>query len=313
MSLSDLFSKRLILLSGKGGVGKTTVACALGLTSAKLGKNTLLVEMNSTERIAPLFGLDKIGPHEIPLAPYLTGINLDPRECFEEYVLMQIHFKMLFDTFFNNRFVSLFLNAVPGLNELLMIGKIYALERSIKNKKTGKAAYDLIIVDGPATGHGLSTFEVPQIVHDAVRVGPLRKQSERILGLLNNPKKTSFSVVTLAEEMPVMETSELLDKVRKKLKMNLGPLFVNAFHDDPFTKTDREKMNRLNPPEEDPLSPYFAYSLLEAKRTDLNEEYLKMLCDKNPGHETMTLPFLYKEIKSSHDLKPLVDYFLKSQ
>ncbi len=311
MPFSDLFSKRLILLSGKGGVGKTTVACALGLASAKLRKNTLLVEMNSTERLAPLFGLDKIGPHEIPLAPYLTGINLDPRECFEEYVLMQIHFRMLFDTFFNNRFVSLFLNAIPGLNELLMIGKICFLERAIKNKKTGEPAYDLIIVDGPATGHGLSTFEVPQVVHDAVRVGPLRKQAERILNLLNNPKKTTFSVVTLAEEMPVMEATELLDNVRKKLKMPLGPLFVNAFHDSPFTKTDREKMSRLNSPENQSLAPYFACSLLESERNELNEDYLKMLREKNPGHETITLPFLYREIKSSHDLKPLVDYFLK--
>src|SRR3989338_4128625 len=121
MSLASLFDRRLILLSGKGGVGKTTIALSLGLAAANLKKKTLIIEMNSTERVAPYFGLKEIGHKEIPLAPYLTGINLNPQDCFEEFVLSRIKFKTIFDIFINNRFVTAFLSAVPGLNDLLMI------------------------------------------------------------------------------------------------------------------------------------------------------------------------------------------------
>ncbi|MDO8519394.1 MAG: ArsA-related P-loop ATPase, partial [Deltaproteobacteria bacterium] len=140
--MKSLLDKRLILLSGKGGVGKTTIALCLGLASALLKKKTLIVEMNSTERVAPYFGLKEIGHKEIPLSPYLTGINLNPHDCFEEYVLMQIKFKAIFDTFINNRFVTAFLNAVPGLNELLMIGKIFDLERQAKRFPRHTPLYD---------------------------------------------------------------------------------------------------------------------------------------------------------------------------
>ena len=112
MNLNQLLNKRLILLSGKGGVGKTTVAATLALAASKLKKNVLLIEMGSTERVAPLFGLSQIGHEEVALSPRITGINLDPKECFEEYVLRQIKFKKIYDIFINNRFVTYFLNII---------------------------------------------------------------------------------------------------------------------------------------------------------------------------------------------------------
>lgn len=311
MSGSSLFDKRLIILSGKGGVGKTTISVALGLAASRLKKKTLLVEMNSTERVAPFFGISSLGQNEIPLSPYLTGINLNPEACFEEYVLMQIRFKAIFDAFFNNRFVTSFLNAIPGLNELLMIGKIFDLERQFKSHLKRERLYDLIIVDSPATGHGVSTFEVPRIVTEAVRVGPLRKQSEKIQKLLTNNDRTSFCVVTLAEEMPVVETRELIAMVKNKLKIPLGFLFVNAFSKTDFTKKEIEKISKNELSPQAPLYPYFAYANLAYQRAQLNEHYLKELTSNLEPMEWMTLPYLYDNITSANSLELLVEPLLK--
>ncbi|MBI2340047.1 MAG: ArsA family ATPase [Deltaproteobacteria bacterium] len=306
MTLSELLNKRLILLSGKGGVGKTTVSVLLALLASRLKKKVLVIEMNSTERVAPFFGLKTIGHREIPLAPYITGINLSPRDCFEEYVLMQIRFKAIYDAFFNNRFVGYFLNAVPGLNELLMIGKIFYLEKQ-KDKRTAEPLYDIIIVDGPATGHGISTFEVPRIARDAIKVGPLRTQSDRILSLLKDPARTAFSVVTLAEEMPVVEAGELLTMVREKLNLPVGPIFINAVHQTDITEEEARILAGKAPEKDDPLYPWFAYASLSYQRARLNAEYREMLMEKNKSLECIAIPFQYGETTSAKGLEPIVE------
>lgn len=303
--MKPLLDKRLILLSGKGGVGKTTIALALGLAAASLKKKTLIVEMNSTERVAPYFGLKEIGHKEIPLSPYLTGINLNPHDCFEEYVLMQIKFKAIFDTFINNRFVTAFLNAVPGLNELLMIGKIFDLERQAKRFPKKTPLYDLIIVDGPATGHGVSAFEVPSIVSRAVRVGPMKIQADRLVKLLTDPIKTVFCAVTIPEEMPVVETGELLNSVKKKLQIPIGPIFLNNVVITELTQEETAKIEKKMPERSDPLFPYFAYARLEASRAHLHAYYGEELRKQNPDREIITVPHVDGEIRSEKDLRKL--------
>ncbi len=307
MTLEQLFNKRLILLSGKGGVGKTTVAVLLALLAARLKKNVLLVEMNSTERIAPYFGLSEIGPREIPLSPFISGINLNPHDCFEEYVLMQIRFKALFDTFINNRFVTTFLNAVPGLNDLLMIGKIYDFERKKKGVTKKDPLYDLIIVDGPATGHGVSSFEVPSIVSQAVHVGPLKKQSDNVDQLLRDPQKTVFCAVTTAEEMPVAETAELIKMVNHRLNILMGPIFLNDFNERILSDKDMESIEAQTPSKQDALFPYFMAAHLSYRRALLNEQYKSLLIEQNPKLNFVTIPHLDDFLPSINCLKPLVD------
>ncbi len=308
--LSDLLDKRLILLSGKGGVGKTTLAVSLALAASRLKKRTLIVEMNSTERVAPYFGLTQIGHHEIALAPYLTAINLSVASCFEEYVVAQIRFKKLFDAFFNNKFVTSFLNAIPGFNELLMIGKIFELERQVKNKASGELLYDLIIVDSPATGHGVSTFEVPKIVTEAVRIGPIKNQAGKILDLLTDPKKTAFCVVSLPEEMPVVESTELIASVKKRLGIRIGCLFLNAVYPQRFTKTEADQINREQKGLEEELYPYFAYARLYSERSKLHDYYEKELAQLNKGIECIKLPYVFEPMTKAKDLYPLVEELL---
>src|SRR5262249_22674278 len=153
------------------------------------------------------------------------GINISSQKAFEEYILGQIRFKRLYKAVFENRLVRHFIEAAPGLSDLMEIGKVYSLTKS----------YDLVIVDAPATGHGVSLLEIPGIVSEATRIGPLKTESDKIIRLLHDAESTQAILVTLPEEMPVTEALEMNERLEKKLGIALGPLFLNQFPESPFT------------------------------------------------------------------------------
>lgn len=299
MTLEELMLRRLVFVSGKGGVGKTTVAISLGLLAAQLGKNTILIELTSSERITPFFLGKTSGYKEIALQTHLFATHLNPHDCLKEYVIRQVHFKGIYELFINNRYVTSFLNAIPGLNELLMLGKIMDLAWQKK--------YDLIIVDAPSTGHGVSFLEVPDVVMNAVKVGPLRKKASAISEGIKNQALTAFCGVTLAEEMPVVELSELIEKMKKDLKINLGPVFVNNTVSSPLSAAEALKLKEEPMPEEEHLKAYPALALMMYERAKLNEEYILEL-KKNIGKNTL-IQLSHKAglIRKEKDFFPLVD------
>lgn len=302
--LDVLKDKRLVLVSGKGGVGKTTVSVALAMWYARQNKRVLIVEMGSTERVAPLFGLKKIGHHETELAPHIFGINLNPRTCFEEYVALQVPIKKLVHFFLGNAFVTRFLDAVPGLNELLLIGKIYDLER--QGEKGTPTGFDVIVVDAPATGHGISTFEVPIVVTNAVRGGPMQTQASRVLELLRDKTKTAICPVALPEEMPVVETVEFIEAVNKRLKMPLGPVFLNDFVSSPVTEDEEKKMREWKGDAEDRLYPYFAIARHSAHRGGMHRMYRKKL-ELEVGKENLIVLPHVEKIEKAEDLNGFIN------
>lgn len=298
MTFEELLTKRLIFVSGKGGVGKTTVAALIGTVAAGRKMNTLLVEMNSAGRVAPLFSAEAVPDKEIPVAPYLATLNITPKSCFEEYVLMQIRFKAIYEVFFNNKFVTNFLGAVPGLNEILLLGKIFDLERQERRDASHGKAHDLIVVDMPATGHGLSTMEVPHVLQSVVKVGPLHANAVRMNKLFADATRTAFCLVTLAEEMPVCETLEYAKGLKQKTEVHFGPLFVNAV----MPEVPKAKVPKSKPiPEE--LKIYRDYHRLAESRFALNREYLAEIARDFADFTRITLPFRFEGLNGPEDFR----------
>lgn len=299
MKLKDLLSRRLIFISGKGGVGKTTLTVLLGLLASSQKKNTILVEMNASGRIPPLFGTEAAPHREIPIAPYLSTINITPPQCFEEYVLRHIRFKSIYEIFFNNAFVMNFINATPGLAEVLMLGKIYDLVLQ-ENKKSNEPLHDLILVDAPASGHGLSALEVPKIILETVKIGPLHHTAKKMVELFGDHEQTALSLVTLGEEMPVNETEELYHALQKRMGMAFGPIFVNRIISAPATLSISLKKIPSS------LALYKNYYELGQHRAELNLFYFEELRRRLPGEDFIALDELQHDLEGKNDLKALL-------
>ena len=145
--------KRLVFVTGKGGVGKTTVAAALGLAAARRGKRTIVCEVARQERMSKAFRREGVGWSESRLAENLYAISIDPQQSLEEYLEDQIGSRRLAHLLFHNRIFEYFATAAPGVRELVTIGKVWELAQ-LERRRARDAPYDLVIVDAPATGHG---------------------------------------------------------------------------------------------------------------------------------------------------------------
>ncbi len=284
-SLQEVLKKKLWIVTGKGGVGKTTLTAALGVMCARLGLETLLVETHGLNHLGELLGVGTVGYEPKKVKKNLSLLQITPEEAFEEYVLQQIKFRVVYNAVFKNRYVRNFIDAAPGLIELLTIGKIWSLVAE-RGKKYRKKSYDMVIVDAPSTGHGLSLLRVPQVVVNAIRVGPLKTKSQEILLLLQDPKKTLIWLTTLPEEMPVNEAVDMAGKLEAEVQVHLGPIAVNALWPeilDPDSLGQLKKTQARLP-------------MLEVyeKRLEQSRFYLHKIKTKLPHSHFLELPLVYQ-------------------
>jgi anion-transporting ArsA/GET3 family ATPase len=240
--MSTLADKRFVLVTGKGGVGKTTVCAAEALAMAAKGKRVLVAMCNAKERLSVMFGCAPIGPDVVPVAKDIWAVNMQPEKALEEYGVLVLKSRALYKTLFDNAYVRTFLRAVPGMQEWSMLGK--AWWHTTERRADGSAKYDVVILDAPATGHGLDMLRVPKVIIDVVPPGLLRRDAERAWELFQDGETSAIVLVTLPEEMPTTETIELA-RALGTLGLPIGRIVVNAVLPPLFSREERAALDAM--------------------------------------------------------------------
>lgn len=207
--MNNSTQQEIILVTGKGGVGKSAVAAAIALKKAQQGKKTLLVELGDQSFFADYLGTST-SPLRVGFSPTRLRENLDVAmwsgpSCLKEYALYLLKIESLYKLFFENPVSKALLNIAPALPELSITGKITSHPRKVGPPLD----YDVLVVDAFATGHFLALLKAPQGMAEAIQFGPMGEQSKSIIQVLKNPQQTKYVVVSFPEELPVTEALEL--------------------------------------------------------------------------------------------------------
>lgn len=287
----SLLDRQLLVVTGKGGVGKTTVAAAIGLAAAWSGRRTLLVELASEAHLARLFGEDgTAGPgREIPLYPGLAGLALEPQQALEEYLAMALRVRALAERLVESRAFGYLAAAAPGLRELVTLGKVWHL--SEQRTRDGDRRHELIVVDAPATGHGLGLLRTPRAFLEIARVGRVHEESRAIAELVADPARTGIVLVTRAEEMPVNETLDAIERLRP-LGLDAQALVVNALYPELVAAADREPLAALAPAGETARAAVRASLSHLARRENQEAELVRLAAAT--AVPRIELPFLFR-------------------
>jgi anion-transporting ArsA/GET3 family ATPase len=234
--MSGLLDRRLLLVTGKGGVGKSTVAAALALRLASAGLRTLLCEVNADGRLGRLLAHPEVGADVVQVEPNLSMVDLQPDASMREYVLSKIRLERVYRAVFENRMVKYFLRFVPALAETVMLGKVMWHLRQWPDAPGG---FDRIVLDLPATGHALALLGVPHSLIATLPSGPMSTEAGWMYDLLTDPVMTSAILVSLPEDLPVNETLELAQALRTRLKVRVGAVVLNQSVASRFGAADR--------------------------------------------------------------------------
>ena len=320
MLIDEFLAPGILIVSGKGGVGKTTTAASLALLAARHGRRVCVAEVDRKGSLSRLLGSD-IEPGYEPreLLPGIFGLNISPEEALVEYLRVQYGMRRISKAFTSTHFVDYVATAAPGLEDILILGKIWYLEQG----RGTDHRFDVIVVDAPAAGHMKTFLSSPAGLSDAVQVGPLRRQAEWLQGMLADPSRSRIHLVSLAEEMPVAETLETLEILDSDIGLAVGAVFANGIYPRLLDKRDAALLTELEEEErsselialgaaagirleEDDLHSLLSYGRFSEARRAAQAPHLRKL-RRGAGQSVMTLPFLFSAGLELPDIEMLAD------
>ena len=302
-----LTESRVVIVAGKGGVGKTTVTAALARTAARAGLTTLVVEVEGKSGLATLYGQPPFGYDEVVLSPGGPGGAADviartvtPDEALLEYLgdhgLNRISRRLV-----SSGALDVVATAVPGIRDILVLGKVKSLSREER--------IDLVLLDAPAAGHAITFLGSARGLVDAVKVGPINTQAQDVMALLTDPALCRVVLVTLPEETPVNELVETAYNLEDQVGVSLGPVIVNGIYpavaglDADPTAAATAAGASLRPGEAEHLADAAAF---RRERMALQAEQVERLAAELPLPQ-VSLPFLFSADLGPDDLALLSD------
>jgi anion-transporting ArsA/GET3 family ATPase len=296
--------KRLVVVTGKGGVGKTTVAAALGLVAARQGRRTVVCEVAQQERLAGLFGARDVGHGEVELAPGLFSVSVQPERAMHEWLRHQLKSGALAGLLGHSRLFGYLTAAAPGVTELVTVGKVWDLAQV--ERRTGGSPFDLVIMDAPATGHALALLRAPRTYANIARVGPIARQAASIDAFLRDSSATGVLSVALPEEMPVNETVDLEQRLAGDLGMDVDQVVANGVLPARFTAADVRRLRSLDGQGTKAAQAAVTSALVEHRRAAGQQEQLERLRAEARAPVT-TLPYLFEPEPRRRELELLSD------
>jgi anion-transporting ArsA/GET3 family ATPase len=300
-------SARVVIVAGKGGVGKTTVTATLASAAARTGASVLIVEVEGKSGLATCFGKPPLGYEETELAPGIRARTLTPDEALLDY-LEHHGLRRISKRLVKSGALEVVASAVPGMKDILVLGKVKALDNA--------SAADLILIDAPAAGHAITFLMSPKGLGDAVRVGPISKQATEVMELLSDPARCQVMLVTLPEETPVNELVDTAFTLEDKIGVQLGPVVVNACYppfDGPTKPRDIERLasGLGTNVGADEVAALAAAAHFRRERQAVQLEQAERLAQRLPLPQ-IRLPFLFTADIGPSEIEALTDAFVRA-
>ncbi|MCL4448955.1 MAG: ArsA family ATPase [Actinobacteria bacterium] len=235
--MSDLLERKLVFITGKGGVGKTTVSAALALLAAQKGKKVLVCEVDAKGDLASFFEVDELVFKERQVSAGLWAMSMDTEASLREYLKLFLKIPLVGRIGPLAKAFDFVATAAPGVKEILIVGKFCW--------EVKENSYDMVIVDAAATGHIVGQLAAPQAINNLVKVGLIRSQTDWMLDILSDPSKTGLCIVATPEEMPIAETLELVNAMGEQTTVDLIAVIVNKVLPELFTKREEDIFESL--------------------------------------------------------------------
>ena len=303
--MADPLDKRLLFVTGKGGVGKSTVALSLGMAAVARGKRAIVCEVASQENVSRVFRRAQVGFNEVELSPGLWGISIDPEESMREYLLLQLKVRAMRDLLMRSKLFVYLAEAAPGLRELVTIGKVWELTLDERRLK-GAEPYDIVIVDAPATGHGVGFLQTPRTFAQIARVGPIHSQATRLDEAVTDHERTGAVIVSLPEEMPVNESASLESQLIDDVGVSVDRVYMNALYPERFDAAEMTGVESALDGATGVARSALAAAVSEYRRATSQREQLQRLRSMLRTNVT-ELPFIFRPQLDLSDFQALAE------